>query len=199
MVSVDIMPCTRLTSNMRSAWYLLASGMTDDLTNFWVVALRVSVACSKLSPHIFLRSSGVVLECRLDDKNVLGGPMPLRVYAWSSSWPFWGSLIWTFWGSFLSLPFWGSLILAIMRIFSWQHNFCYYSHRLLLWRFYGIMYFIFIRLVSCFCRWRYLSLAFLFPYDSLECSLFYHTNDGNQSSVEVIHVMNYNLLSSVCC
>ena len=62
MVSVDIMPCTLLTPNMQSAQYLLASGMNLDLTNFWVVALRVSVACAKLSPHLSLRSSGVVLE-----------------------------------------------------------------------------------------------------------------------------------------
>ena len=52
--------------------------MTSGLTNFWVVALRVSVDCSKLSPHLSLRSSGVVLECRLDNKNVLGGPMSPR-------------------------------------------------------------------------------------------------------------------------
>ena len=50
-------------------------------TNFWVVALRVSVACAKLSPHLSLRSFGVVLECRLDDNNVLGSPMSLRVSA----------------------------------------------------------------------------------------------------------------------
>ena len=110
MVSVDIMPCTCLTSNMQSARYLLASGMTADLTNFWVIALRVSVDCAKLSPHLFLRSSGVVLEWRLDNKNVLGSPMSLRVSACSSSWTFWGSLLLLFWGSFLSLPFWCSLI-----------------------------------------------------------------------------------------
>ena len=62
--------------------------MTADLTNLWVVALRVSVACAKLSPHLLLGSDGFVLECRLDDKNFLGSPMPLRVSACSSSWPF---------------------------------------------------------------------------------------------------------------
>ena len=110
MVSVDIMPFTRHTSNMQSARYLLASGTDADLTTFWVVDLRVSVACAKLSPHISLRSSGVVLECQLKDKNFLGGPMYFRVSACSYSWPFLGSLLWTFWGYFLSFPFWGSLL-----------------------------------------------------------------------------------------
>ena len=46
--------------------------MIADLTNFWVVASRVSVACALLSLHLLLRSSGVMLKCRLDNKNVLG-------------------------------------------------------------------------------------------------------------------------------
>ena len=117
MVSVDIMLCTCLTPNMQSAWYLLASGMTADFTNFWVVALRVSLACAKLSPHLSLRSSSGVLECRLDDKNVLGSPISVKMSACSYSWPFWDSLIWTFWGSFLSLPFWGFLIWPIWGSF----------------------------------------------------------------------------------
>ena len=199
MVSVDIMLCTCLTPNMQSAWYLLASGMTADFTNFWVVALRVSLACAKLSPHLSLRSSSGVLECRLDDKNVLGSPISVKMSACSYSWPFWDSLIWTFWGSFLSLPFWGFFDLANMRLFSWQHNRCYYSFRLLLWRFYGILYFLLIDLVDCFCCWRYLSLVFISPYVSLECAFFCHTNARDQSSVEVVHVMNDNLFSYCCC
>ena len=112
MVSVYIMPCTRLTSNMRYAWYLLASGMIVDLTNFWVVALRVSVACAKLSPHLSLRSSCVVLEWRLDYKNILGGPMSVRMSDCSSSWPLWGS--------FLSLPLWGSLLWPFWDFSLWD-------------------------------------------------------------------------------
>ena len=75
-----------------------------------MVALRMSVACAKLCPHLSLRSSGVVLEWHLDDKNVLGSPVFVRMSACSSSWPLWGSLLRPFWGSFLSLTLWGSLL-----------------------------------------------------------------------------------------
>ena len=80
MVSFDIIPCTHLKSNMQSARYLVASGMTADLTNFWVIALSLIVACAKLSPHLSLRSSGVVLECRLDGKNILRSPISVLYY-----------------------------------------------------------------------------------------------------------------------
>ena len=56
-----------------------------------------------------------------------------------------------------------------------------------------------IGLFNSFCRWCYLSLAFISPGVSLECALLCHTNAGDHSSVEVIHVMDYNFLSSVCC
>ena len=127
MVSVDIMPFTLLTSNMQSAWYLLVSGMTADLTNLWVVALRVSVACAKLSPHLSLRSSCVVLECCLNDKNVLDSPMSLRVYAFSSLWPVLRLLTLAVLSLFSVFAILKLFALAILRLFSWRHNCCYYS------------------------------------------------------------------------
>ena len=55
--------------------YRLASGIRDDLVSFCVVAFSVSATCAKLKDHISLISSGVVLECRFDDKKVLGNPI----------------------------------------------------------------------------------------------------------------------------
>ena len=65
----------------------------------------------------------------------------------------------------------------------WRNNLCYDSYRLLLWRFYGIMYFLLINLVDCSCCWRYLSLAFTPPYVSLECAFFCHTTFGDHTYV----------------
>ena len=44
-----------------------------DLRSFLVVAFSVNAACATLSPHLSLKSSGVVFECRSLDRKIFGG------------------------------------------------------------------------------------------------------------------------------
>ena len=73
IVSVAKVPSSRFTENIRSVRYLLASGINADRIRRRVVALSVRDACATLSPHLSLRSSGVVLECLSLDRKVCGG------------------------------------------------------------------------------------------------------------------------------
>ena len=72
MVSATILHCSILTLNMQSARYLWLSGIISDCTSFYVVAFSVSSVCATLIPLIFLKSYGVMFECRSADNKACG-------------------------------------------------------------------------------------------------------------------------------
>ena len=82
-MSVEIVHCSILKLNMRSAQYLRLSGIIANRTNLCVVVFSVSTDCTTLIPHRLLKFSGVVFECCSDDKKSRGCLMSFRLYGGS--------------------------------------------------------------------------------------------------------------------
>ena len=58
--------------------------MISDRTSFYDVALSVSAACTTLIPHLLLKSSGIVFECRSFDKKYRGCLISVGFFGGSS-------------------------------------------------------------------------------------------------------------------
>ena len=73
IVSVATVHRSRNGSYILSVLYRLNRGMIADRTWCWVVASNVNFACCTDIPHISLKSSSVVFECRCEELKVLVG------------------------------------------------------------------------------------------------------------------------------
>ena len=89
MVSVKIVHCSLLTLNRQYARYLRLGGIIAYHRSFCVVDFSVSDYCETLIPHIFLKSSGVVLECWYADKKARGCLMSVRLFGGSGTVSMW--------------------------------------------------------------------------------------------------------------
>ena len=85
MVSVEIVQCSILTLNMRSARYLQLSGIISDHKSLYVVAFSIRDACATLIPHHLIKYYGVVFKCCSTDKKARGCLMLVGLFGGSGT------------------------------------------------------------------------------------------------------------------